>query len=315
MKALVFNQSLSLADVPVPVRKAGEVRIRVSQAGICNTDHEIIKGYMGFTGIPGHEFVGFVEDAQDRSLIGARVTAEINCACGTCEWCAKGLGRHCPDRTVIGIAGHQGAFAEYISVPRENLVVIPDGLRMSEAIFIEPLAAALEIFEQIDFDKSKTVLLLGDGKLAQLIGRVLSFHGISSTVLGKHREKLLLLDLPQVTPVLLDSFHPRGFDIVIEATGSAEGFQCALQCVKPRGTLVLKSTYAQGFSFNPASLVVNEITMMGSRCGRFDAAIEFLEKYHPDFSPLITAHVPLQDALQAFELSSRRTSMKVIIDM
>lgn len=316
MNAVIFDGELRIEKVPKPLFKKGEVLIKVTKAGICNTDLEIIRGYIpGFKGIPGHEFIGIVEEADDDSLIGKRCTAEINCACGACEYCKNGLSRHCPDRTVLGIISRNGAFAEYVSVPEENVVIIPESISDNRAIFIEPLAAALEILEQVKIEKDAKVLLLGDGKLGLLIGYVLPSTGCDVTVIGKHRKKLSLLENYNVKTVLLNDFIDSKFDIVIEATGNPSAFNKALLNVKPRGTVILKSTYEGGFDFNPSSVVVNEITIIGSRCGRFSDAIDFLCKYAVPLERLISKEMLLKDAIEAFEYSAEPDTLKVTLNV
>jgi threonine dehydrogenase-like Zn-dependent dehydrogenase len=313
MKAVVFDTTLRLADVPECVRKPGEVLVRVTKAGICNTDLEIIQGYVrGFSGILGHEFIGIVEAADDPSLLGRRVSAEINCGCGVCEFCTTNLARHCPSRTVLGITSRNGAFAESVCVPRTNVVEIPSGIPDATAVFIEPLAAALEITAQVSLE-NKSVLLIGDGKLGLLISHVLSKTPCDLLVVGKHKEKLDLLTPLGVDTLLAGDAVKKRFDVVIEASGDPSGFAQAIERVKPRGTIVLKSTYARGFLFNPAPIVVNEITCVGSRCGRFQDAIAFMEKYRPDFGRLISAEFHLKDALDAFSYSQKPGVMKVLL--
>lgn len=315
MKALVFDGQLHLEDRPAPVRPPGQVLIRVSLAGICNTDHEIVRGYVPeFSGVLGHEFVGRIVEADDFSLIGRRATAEINCACGACSFCRQGLGRHCPQRTVLGIVGRDGAMAEYVVVPRENLVLLPDSLPDRAAVFIEPLAAACAILEQVNITADHRVLLLGDGKLAILIAFVLLSTGCRLTVVGKHREKLDLLVGRQLSLQLLDQFQPHAYDIVIEATGKADGFSRAMECVRPRGTIVIKSTYAGALSWNPAALVVNELTIIGSRCGRFEDALAFLARQELPFTWMVSGVFPLNQAVDAFRLSETPESFKVLLD-
>jgi len=314
MKAVFFDGALKLSDVERPERAGHEVLIRVSHAGICNTDHEIIRGYVpGFNGILGHEFLGHVEEADDRSLIGRRVTAEINISCGKCEFCKKGLGRHCINRSVLGIINKNGAMAEYVAIPQENVFEIPSSIPDTDAIFIEPLAAALEILDQVVIGKEHSVLLIGDGKLALLIARVMSTTGCSLTVVGKHPEKLGLLEDLGIKTVPAGTFKQSPFDIVIEASGNPSAFALGLECVKPRGTFVLKSTYAGGFVFNPSAVVVNEITLMGSRCGRFEAAIKFLQMHKPGLETMISREFPIDDALEAFAYSARPDSLKVVL--
>lgn len=314
MKAVWFDGTLTVRDVPVPTRRPGEVLIRVARAGICNTDHEILKGYVpGFSGVLGHEFFGYVQETDDPALAGKRVTAEINCSCGTCDYCAAGMGRHCPARTVLGIAGRDGVFAEYVSVPRTNVIEIPSDIPDTEAVFVEPLAAACEILEQVRIEKGLRVLVLGDGKLGQMIARVLQPAGCDLTVVGKHGDKLRLLDSIGIRTQLLGNFREQPFDVVIEATGSPPALSAAIRCTRPRGTLVLKSTCARPFAFNPAPVVVNEITIVGSRCGRFRAALDFLARHRPSLGPLVAAEFSLADAVNAFEFSGRKGAMKVVL--
>ena len=315
MKALVFDGNLHLAELPIPVRKQGDVLIRIVKAGICNTDHEIVAGYMpGFTGVLGHEFIGVIEKADDKIFIRKRATAEINCGCGTCDYCKSGMERHCPHRTVIGIQGRDGAFAEYISVPAENAVVIPDSIPDLSAVFIEPLAAALEIKDQVPLENTK-VLLVGDGKLGILIAHVLSTIQCETTVVGHHPETLNRIRKPGAAAIVSDEFQKTKFDVVIEASGNPDAFQLAVECTKPRGTLVLKSTFALSITFNPSPLVVNEITMVGSRCGRFSEAIRFLEMFKPDFSWMIAKEFGIKDGMEAFEYSKKAGILKVLLKM
>lgn len=314
MKACIFDGILRVDEVEKPDRQTGEILIRVTTAGICNTDHEILRGYVpGFNGIPGHEFIGIVEDADTASLVGRRCTAEINCACGSCEFCRQGLGRHCPHRSVVGIMNRNGAFAEYIVVPQENCVLIPDTIPDTRALFIEPLAAALEILDQVTINQDTSVLCIGDGKLGLLIAHVLAATGCATTVVGKHPEKLALLHYSSITSVLVDEFTDGKYDVVIEATGNGSVFDRALRNVKPRGILVLKSTYAEGFTFNPSPVVVHEITIIGSRCGRFNAALDFLASHECALERMISREFDLDRITEAFEYSSRSEVLKVIL--
>ncbi len=315
MKAVVFDGELRVVERDVPVRKAGEVLIRVLNAGICNTDHEILAGYVpGFDGIPGHEFSGVIEAADSDDLIGKRVTAEINYACGKCHFCIKGIKRHCSDRTVMGIINQDGAMAEYLVAPESNVVVLPDSLGDREAVLIEPLAAALEITEQIEVKAETSVLLFGDGKLGVLIAEVLGHISDDITIVGRHDSKMGLLS-NRVKKVKADEFKdsPFSYDVVIEATGNSSVFEKALLNVKPRGTVVLKSTYSGSFEFNPSLAVVNEVNIVGSRCGLFSRAIDFLKEFSPDLSRFITAEYDLKDAVEAFDKSSERESLKVVL--
>ena len=315
MKALVFDGVLRLADMPVPARSRDQVLVRVTMAGICTTDHEILAGYMpGFKGVLGHEFIGVVEKAGDKKLVGKRVTAEINCGCGACDYCKSGMERHCPNRTVIGIKDHDGAFAEHICVPAKNVVTIPDSIPDTTAIFIEPLAAALEIFEQISFE-NKSVLLIGDGKLGLLIAHAVRTSHCDLLVVGRHHENLGLLAALGIKTALARDFVKKQFDVVIEASGSPAAFPLAVECVKPRGAIVLKSTYAEALAFNPSPIVVNEITLIGSRCGRFGDAVRFMETVAPDFSGLIAREFTFDNAVEAFEYSKKPGVLKVLLKM
>ncbi|HEX2957271.1 MAG TPA: alcohol dehydrogenase catalytic domain-containing protein [Chitinispirillaceae bacterium] len=318
MKAVIFDGvSLSLKEVPMPDPLPNETLIRINKAGICNTDLEITRGYMkGFNGILGHEFIGTIANTSLSTLSNKRVTAEINCGCGHCPLCKSGDERHCATRTVIGIAGRNGAFAEYISVPTCNIHQIPDSISDNNALFIEPLAAAIEILEQVQITSNQRVLIIGDGKLAQLIAHVTGAIGCNLYVAGKHPEKLAYLHNLPLSTILTTKLDQSGmFDIVIEASGAPDGFSAAVSKVRPRGTIVLKSTYAQPLTFNPATLVINEITLIGSRCGRFGPAIKFLTEKKPDFSYLIEQHYPLNDAIAAFEHAGKKGARKIILDM
>jgi threonine dehydrogenase-like Zn-dependent dehydrogenase len=317
MKALYCEQNqLTLRDLPKPVRERGETLIRVSQAGICSTDIEIVKGYVpGFKGIPGHEFFGHIEEAGNHAWIGRRVTAEINAGCGTCDFCRAGMERHCPRRTVLGIMNRNGAFAEYVTVPQSSVFELPVDIPEPSAILIEPLAAALEILDQVPIPYNQEVLLIGDGRLAQLIGTVFCCKGYRLSVEGKHQWKVALLEKQGASVFQPGDVPNSSFAYVIEASGTPSGFARAMQCVMPRGTVILKSTYVSGIPYNPAPLVVNEITLIGSRCGRFGRALEFLRTYRPDLSYIISERVPLADALRGFEASKRPDHLKVVITM
>jgi threonine dehydrogenase-like Zn-dependent dehydrogenase len=277
-------------DVPVPSRE-GEVVVRVLLAGICNTDIELTRGYYPFTGIPGHEFVGIVD--------GKRVVGEINAACGTCEACRAGRRTHCEKRSVLGIRNRDGAFAEYLTLPASNLRLVPDGISDEEAVFVEPLAAALEIQEQVKIGPDDRVLVVGHGKLGRLIAQTLALTGC----------KLTIHDRAAARPP-----HSR-FDFAVECTGNPEGFAIARAALRPRGTLIMKSTYAGDLNVNASSLVVDEITLIGSRCGPFEPALRLLASRAVDVQPLIQATYPLNDALTAFEQAQRRGALKVLIRM
>ncbi len=320
MRALHFHDHLSfVSDFPETEPDAGSVRIQVTAAAICNTDLEITRGYIpNFNGIPGHEFFGRVDavaDTGQRELIGKRVTAEINCGCGVCTRCRGGLERHCPERTVIGIINRNGAFSQYCTVPVANIVAIPPAISDDNALFIEPLAAAFEIQEQISITRDSKVLLLGDGKLAQCIAWSLLPTECRLRIGGKHEWKTALLRKRGFDATIDHaSFSGHQFDIVIEASGSPGAFNEAIAMVSPRGTIVLKSTYSKGFEFNPAAVVVNEISLIGSRCGKFSSAIAFLEKHSPDLSYLISKRFPLSEGISAFTAAQQPNVMKVVVD-
>ena len=321
MKAIYYDGTLGFTkDYPMPERKAGEALVRVLAAGICRTDLEIVKGYMDFTGIPGHEFVGIVEQCDDTRWEGQRVVGAINCGCGTCAYCLGGLERHCPDRSVLGILGRDGAFAEMLVLPERNLLLVPDVLANEEAVFVEPLAAALEIPEQVSIRPTDRVLVLGDGKLGLLIAQVLHRIGGDLEVVGKHREKLSIISKKGIQTRLPDEMREGRmpdlrYDLVVEATGSARGFEQACTFVRPRGTIVLKSTIAGGAQMNLSPLVVDEITVIGSRCGPFVPAIRWLAERAIDVRSLIGRTFPLEQGLAAFEEASKRETLKVIIAM
>ncbi len=314
MKALFFNGKLSITKVPIPQRKNNEILIRVLMAGICNTDIEITRGYIpGFKGILGHEFIGIIESADDSSLIGKRCTAEINFSCGKCEYCIKGLKRHCPHRSVLGIINQNGVFAEFVCVPQEHIVFIDDKIPNGKAIFIEPLAAALEILDQVPIAKSSKVLLLGDGKLGTLISFALASMGCNLTIVGKHSTNRSQITGENINRIQLKNFNSSKFDVVIEATGNAKAFEMAVQNTKPKGTLVLKSTYAKGTNYNLSPIVVDEISVIGSRCGNLIDACNFLLKYNFPFKEMISAEFRLGDSIEAFNYAERKGILKVIL--
>ena len=314
MKALYLeNGKLDLRNIPKPERKSEESLVKVTVAGICNTDLELVKGYMDFTGVPGHEFVGIVEESDNPSLPGKRVVGEINAACGACEWCEKGLGRHCPNRTVLGILNHQGCFAEYLCLPDENLLVVPEEISDEAAVFTEPLAAAMEIQEQIAIQPDVSICVIGDGKLGILITLALSLASKNVTIIGKHSEKIALACANGAKGLNRNENIQQQFDIVVEASGSPSGWESAVNLVRPRGTIVLKSTYAEDLNFNPASLVINEITVVGSRCGLFAPALEVLQKGLVNPLPLIQQKLPFNDFQQAFEKAKTPGSMKILL--
>lgn len=314
MKALFFDgQSPSLIFASKPVPETGEALIRVRYAGICTTDLEILNGYLSFRGIPGHEFVGVVEESPDPGWIGKRVVGEINIGCGTCPVCLAGLERHCPNRRVLGILNKDGAFAEYLTLPVKNLREVPPSISDKEAVFTEPLAAALEILEQTKIEPNFSVTIIGDGKLAQLIARVLINIGVRLTVIGKHPEKLKRFADQGVITFLADEISLPKQDMVIESSGSPTGWELALSLVRPRGTIVLKSTYHKKLTTNPANLVIDEITVVGSRCGQFEPALRLLESRTIVVDDLISAEFPLENALEALKAAQQRNALKVLL--
>jgi threonine dehydrogenase-like Zn-dependent dehydrogenase len=318
MKALVFNgKKLALAAVPAPRPRPGEALVKVHLAGICSTDLEILRGYLSFRGIPGHEFVGTVVSAGAKRFIGKRVVGEINVPCGRCATCKAGLGKHCASRAVLGISGRNGAFAEYLALPVENLHVVPAGLSDEEAAFAELVAAACEIPERIEIRRKDRVLVLGDGRLAAMAAQVLSPRTAFLAVLGRNDRKLSALRTlgirthgPRAAKTLL-----RSQDLVIECTGSPLGLPLAASLAKPRGRVVLKSTFHGGFQWNPAPLVVNEITVIGSRCGPFEPALSLLAKGAVRVLPFLSGVYPLERWEAAFRAARRAGAFKVLIRM
>ena len=304
MKALRFeDQQLHLTDIPI-LQREGEALVRVTTAGICNTDLEIVRGYANFHGTLGHEFVGIVEASPDPSQIGWRVVGEINAGCGQCDLCHAGDARHCANRSVLGIVNRDGAFAEYVSLPPVNLLKVPDAISDRQAVFTEPLAAACEILEQVTITPNSRVAVLGDGKLGQLIARVLATTGCNLLLIGKHAEKLQLAAEAGIATIELAQLKVesnRPFDFVVEASGSAAGLQMSLDLVKPCGTIILKSTFHGAVQLDTSRIVVNEISLIGSRCGRFAKALALLETGKIKVESLIAAEFPLTQGLAAMQ--------------
>ena len=319
MKAVVFDKELKLVeDYEKPVPKEGEALVRVTLAGICNTDYEITKGYMGYVGILGHEAVGVVEDvnSDDKSLVGKRVVPEISYGCKdpNCEWCAKKNYRHCPNRHTLGIWRKDGVFAQYFTMPVEVLFEVPDNVPDEQAVFVEPLAAALEINEQLHIKPMDKVVILGDGKLGLITALALNAQNLDVTLVGKHQNKLDIAKAQGVKTSLLQDFPiEKKYDVVVEATGSVSGFETSLALTKPRGVLVLKSTVAASKEFNLAPIVIDEITVLGSRCGQFPPALRLLQSEKVDFSPLISGIYPADKAIEGFEKNKEKDTLKVLI--
>lgn len=289
MKAVVFDETLKLdTNYEKPIPQKGEALVKISVAGICNTDFEITKGYMGYKGILGHEFVGVVEEIndEDKTLLNKRVVGEINNGCENCEMCHKGLQRHCSNRQTLGIWRKDGCFAQYLTWPIKDLLAVPENVSDKQAVFVEPLAAGLEILEQLHIQPIEKVVILGDGKLGLTTALALNASNIDVILVGKHQNKLEIAQKQGVTTKLLSDFAiEKKYDFVVEATGSISGFEMALNLTKPRGTLVLKSTVAASKEFNLAPIVIDEIRVQGSRCGRFAPALRLLESSKVDFSP------------------------------
>jgi threonine dehydrogenase-like Zn-dependent dehydrogenase len=307
------NQQLTVReDVPIPEPPDGEALVRVISAGICSTDLELTRGYYPFTGVPGHEFVGIVERGP-QGLVGTRVIGEINVTCGACSHCVSGRPSHCSERTVLGIVGRNGAFAEYLTLPNDNLHVVPDEVSTDAATFTEPLAAALQILEQVNVTANDRVLVVGDGRLGQLVAQTMALTGCELLVVGNSRDKLSMLAARGVQTGLADSANPVEFDIAVECTGNPEGFAIAHTALRSRGTLVMKSTYAGELAVDAAAVVVNELTLVGSRCGPFAPALRLLASRQVDVEPLIQARYPLAEGIAAFEHAQRPEALKVLL--
>ncbi len=309
------NGAVTTRDVEIPRRPEGSALLSLLLAGICNTDLELQRGYYGFTGTPGHEFVAEVVEADAPGLVGRRVVGEINAACAQCDWCRKGLGRHCPNRTVLGIVNHPGAFAEYFVLPERNLHVLPDGVPAARAVFTEPLAAACEILDQVPIPPGDAVAVLGDGKLGLLVALVLNAHGCRVQLFGRHPEKLRIAEAAGVATECNPANLPTAaYDWVVEATGNPEGLRAAVAMARPRGTLVMKSTVHGTVAIDTAPVVVNELTLVGSRCGRFEAALPLLERGAIPVEQMIATRLPLRDAAKAFAKAADRGVLKVLLD-
>jgi threonine dehydrogenase-like Zn-dependent dehydrogenase len=313
MKAVWLEKNqISLRDIPQP-DKPGEALIKIRKAGICSTDLELVKGYYPYTGVLGHEFVGDVVSAPDPLWIGQRVVGEINAACGHCEACLNGRPTHCEVRTVLGITNRQGVFSEYTTLPVENLFAVPVSVPDEMAVFTEPLAAALAIQQQTPIKPTDRVLLVGAGRLGQLIAQTLALTGCDLHVLTRHSYQRDMLSARGILSISEADIEPRKWDVVVEATGSPDGFNLARKAVRPRGTLVMKSTYAGNLDMNLSSIVVDEITVVGSRCGPFAPALRLLERREVDPTVLIAERYQLKDALKAFDRAAQPGVLKVLI--
>ncbi len=307
--------AVEMRKLPRPKRPAGFALIRLLRGGICNTDLELQRGYYGYRGVPGHEFVGEVVEADTPAWTGQRVVGEINLNCGHCEWCARGLGRHCPTRKVLGIVKHPGAFREFLTLPEANLRRVPASVATDEAVFVEPVAAACEILDQVKIPRGEKVAVLGDGKLGLLIAQVLQAHGAAVQQFGRHREKLRISARAGVSTEIAKSKLPVSeFEYVVDATGSPQGLRQAVSMVRPRGTVILKSTVHGLVPIDAAPVIVNEVTLVGSRCGRFEPALKLLASGKVRVADMIADRFPLSEAPQAFTKAAQKGMLKVLLD-
>ena len=314
ISAFLENGRVEVRRVSRPRRPQGFALIRLLCGGICNTDLELQRGYYRFAGVPGHEFVGEVVEADTKNLPGKRVVGEINLYCGFCEWCTSGLGRHCPRRKVLGIVRHPGAFREFLTLPERNLHVVPASIPTEAAVFVEPLAAACEILDQVRFAQGTEVAVLGDGKLGLLVSQALHASGLQVHQFGRHREKLRIAEQVGVVIECLPRKLPvAAYDCVVEATGAPEGLMQAVRMVRPCGTVVMKSTTHGAAAMDSAPVVVNEITLIGSRCGRFEPALKLLRDGRVHVLDMISSRFPLRDAPRAFARAAQKGILKILL--
>jgi len=314
MQAAVCDGRLRVArDYPVPIPQSDEALIRVSLAGVCGTDLEILRGYADFRGVLGHEFVGVVEECADPRWVGKRVVGEINVTCHRCPRCFNGLRKHCLQRQVLGIRGKDGAFAEYVTLPVINLHAVPNNLKDEEAVFTEPLAAAFDVLERVKINPSDRVFVLGDGRLGFLVAQVIMLRECEVTLLGRNPSKLARAKHLRIPAALVSEVEHLKADVVVDCTGAAEGFAQALSLLRPQGTLVVKSTYHGEPPKLPAQIVVDEITVVGSRCGPFPPALQALSEGKVEVARLVEATYPLSDIEQAMEHAGRRGALKVLV--
>jgi threonine dehydrogenase-like Zn-dependent dehydrogenase len=310
----IENRRTSILKISKPRRPSGYSLIRLLCAGICNTDLELLRGYYGFSGTPGHEFVGEVVSSDNHELVGRRVVGEINLACGKCDWCKRGLGRHCPSRKVLGIVGHAGAFREYLTLPDHNLHVVPDDIPTEIVVFAEPVAAACEILDQAVIPKAEKIAVLGDGKLGLLVSQVLHAAGFPVLQFGRHPEKLRIAEKNGVVTELVRKALPVAeFGYVVDATGASEGLETAVRMVRPRGTIFMKSTVHGRVAVDTAPIIVNEITLIGSRCGRFEPAIRLLRSGAILVTDMVSDELPLSKASRAFNRAGQSGVLKVLL--
>jgi threonine dehydrogenase-like Zn-dependent dehydrogenase len=307
------NGRVLVRQQPRPRRPEGFALIRLLYGGICNTDVELQRGYYGFRGTPGHEFVGEVLESDDQRWVGERVVGEINLACGKCAWCKRGLGRHCPTRTVLGIVKQPGAFREFLTLPERNLKRVPREIPSEEAVFVEPLAAACEILDQVRIPRGTPVAVLGDGKLGLLASQVLQAHGAQVHLYGRHKEKLRIAEQSGVGTEIAKKLPVARYEFVVEATGSSEGLRQAVQMTRPRGTVIMKSTVHGLVAIDSAPVIVNEITLIGSRCGRFEPALRLLKSRKVRVDAMISEVLPLKSAPRAFREAAKPGVLKVLL--
>lgn len=317
MKALIFDKELLLKDnYPKPSPAADEALVKVQLAGICNTDKEIMLGYTPFEGVLGHEFVGVVEDCSNRELVGKRVVGDINIGCGECEFCLKGMPNHCSNRKTLGIHTKDGAFAEYLTIPMKNLHIVPDDVSNENAVFAEPLAAAFNILDNVEIKPTDKVAIIGDGKLGLLISHAISTSTKNLFLIGKHAQKMALVQ-DILNPVLLSDAKDlsNSFDLVIECTGNDSALVMATDIVKPKGVIVLKSTFAGSVNIDLSLWVQKEIRLVGSRCGRYAPALDYLSDNRIDLTKLIDKTYLIEDWEEAFKAAFRKGALKVLLEL
>lgn len=314
MKSLYLeNETLSYKENHPKPAQEGEALIRVRLAGICGTDLEMVRGYYPFLGVPGHEFVGEVVESDDKSWVGQRVVGEINVTCGACDACLNGRSSHCETRTTLGIHNRDGIFAEYVTLPTRHLHRVPDSVSDEKAVFTELLAAALEIPQEVHIRPTDRILLIGAGRFGQLIAQVLQLTGADLSVVARHPLQQNLLKERGIKLIAGEAVEAKRWDVVVDATGSASGFELARQAIRPRGTLVMKSTYKGDMQVNFSSIVVDEINIVGSRCGPFAPALRLLANGLINPLGMIADEYPLEDGLQAFEKAAERGVLKVLL--
>ncbi len=313
MRALVFAKHPKLQEVPIPERLPGQALIRMELAGICNTDIEIIQGYSNFRGILGHEFVGMVAEADDQSLVGKRVVGSIDVACGECKFCREGEPDFCSNKKTMGMHRWQGCLADYVVLPEANLVIVPDNVSSVAAVFTEPVSSALQILEQATITPDDAVIVLGDGKLGLVTAQAFKIRGLNVTVLGKHIDKLAKASKFGVNCDFVDEFSGRA-DVVIDCTGNPEGLAKAIDLVRPRGVVVIKSLYHNSGKLNLGGIVSKELTCIGSRQGSMAKAMELLATGAMDVDSLVEAVYPAADIAGAFKRAVRKGALKVLVD-